>query len=96
MSTHKHMRENIQEFTNINTVINSKIDEYRDYIIDEDDEMDYDDLQSLFLDFLIEMRTDNNLLNLAIRKTKQANRVPEDLKKLDSRALKLELLKVRY
>ncbi len=95
MQKYKYMRESIQDLSNINLVINSKIDDYLDYL-KEDDAETIKDLKSVFIEFLLEMRTDNNLLFLAIARTKEVNYMPKELKELDVDSFKLELLKKRY
>lgn len=91
---YNYQRENIQDLDNINQVIGDKISIHKDYILDGDLESK-EDLKSAFIDFMLEMRTQNNLLHLAIQRASKTNKLLiNDAEKTDE--FKLELLKIRY
>ncbi len=88
-SKYNYMRENLKAIENINEVLNIKIDDYLDYFKD-DECKDREILIKGVMEFMLEVRTQNNLLNLAISTANKTNKMfVEDVNQE-------ELLKTRY
>ena len=88
-SRYNYMRENLKAIENINEVLNIKIDDYLDYFKD-DECKDRETLINVVMEFMLEVRTQNNLLNLAITTANKTNKMfVEDVNQE-------ELLKTRY
>ena len=88
-SKYNYMRENLKAIENINEVLNIKIDDYLNYFKD-DECKDREILIKGVMEFMLEVRTQNNLLNLAISTANKTNKMfVEDVNQE-------ELLKIRY
>ena len=88
-SKYNYMRENIKAIENINEVLNIKIDDYL-YYFKDDECKDREILINGVMEFMLEMRTQNNLLKLAIETANKTNKM------FIGDVNKEELLKIRY
>lgn len=55
-----------------------------------------EEFKDVFIDFLLDMRTNNNLLHLAVGRANELNKMLHAKEELQSRDFKLKLLEVRY
>lgn len=102
MDIYSYLKMDIAKVENVKGMMHHKIDDYYELLID--DETEQADIKSLFIDFALSMRTQVNLLSLAIDDLNKTNtdlilnisKLPNEKIKLNDIKLKEELLQVKY
>lgn len=103
MNIYGYLKMDIAKVENVKEMIHLKIDDYYELLID--DEIDQADIKSLFIDFALSVRTQVNLLSLAIDDLNKTNtnlilnisKLPnERINPLNDIKLNEELLQFKY
>ena len=95
---YQYLNHHIAKVENVNIALNDKIDLYLEYLKDDAEFNSIEDMKSTLLDFMIEVRTQNNILHIASTDIKEFNRtiiLGADIN-TQSIAFKKEMLKLRY
>ena len=103
MNIYGYLKMDIAKVEDVKEMIHLKIDDYYELLID--DEIDQADIKSLFIDFALSVRTQVNLLSLAIDDLNKTNtnlilnisKLPnEKINPLNDIKLNEELLQFKY
>lgn len=103
MNIYGYLKMDIAKVENVKEMMNHKIDDYYELLID--DEIEQADIKSLFIDFALSIRTQVNLLTLAIDDLNKTNtnlilnisELPNGkINPLNNIKLKEELLQFKY
>jgi len=96
---YQYLNHHITKVENVNIALNDKIDLYLEGLEDEFEEMNsIEDIKSMMLDFMLEVRTQNNILHIASTDIKEFNRtviLGADVK-VSSEEYKKKMLEIRY
>ena len=96
---YQYLNHHIAKVENVNIALNDKIDLYLEGLKDEFEEMNsIDDIKSMMLDFMLEVRTQNNILYVAITDIKEFNRtvILGADENVSSEEYKKKMLEMRY
>lgn len=103
MNIYGYLKMDIAKVENVKEMMHHKIDDYYELLID--DEIEQADIKSLFIDFALSIRTQVNLLSLAIDDLNKTNtnlilnisKLPnEKINPLNDIKLNEELLQFKY
>ena len=95
---YQYLNHHITKVENVNIALNDKIDSYLEYLEDDAEFSSIEDMKSTLLDFMLEVRTQNNILHIASTDIKEFNRtlvLGADVK-VSSEEYKKKMLEMRY
>ena len=95
---YQYLNHHITKVENVNIALNDKIDLYLEYLEEDAEFNSIEDMKSIFLDFMLEVRTQNNILYVAIADIKKINRtviLGADIN-VSSEEYKKKMLEMRY
>ena len=95
---YQYLNHHITKVENVNIALNDKIDLYLEYLEEDAEFNSIEDMKSTLLDFMLEVRTQNNILHIASTDIKEFNKtviLGADIK-ISNEEYKKKMLEIRY
>jgi len=95
---YQYLNHHITKVENVNIALNDKIDLYLEYLEEDAEFNSIEDMKSTLLDFMLEVRTQNNILHIASTDIKEFNRtviLGADIN-VSNEEYKKKMLEIRY